>query len=156
MIRNNTVRRNGWPTDPYRANGWLWDAGIGIHASPDVEVYGNTLNENFNGIVAIQQPRERRRAIVRARPVGSSYRTCTSTTTSSISARRRRRTATVEASGAANDAGDTAIFTSRNNRWVRNTYYTGTNARPFAWMNGFRTAAEWRAYGQDATGSFNP
>jgi hypothetical protein len=59
-------------------------------------------------------------------------------------------------SGAANDLGDTATFLTRNNRWVNNTYYLGTNARPFAWMNGVRTAAEWSAYKQDATGSFNP
>ena len=57
VIRNNTVRRNGNATDPYRGNGWLWDAGIGIHASPDVEIYGNTVEGNFNGIVAIQQNR---------------------------------------------------------------------------------------------------
>ena len=60
------------------------------------------------------------------------------------------------ASGAANDLGDTATFLTRNNRWVNNAYYVGTNARPFAWMNGVRTATEWRAYNQDATGAFNP
>jgi len=54
------------------------------------------------------------------------------------------------------DVGSTAIFTSRNNRWVHNTYYLGTNAAPFEFSNGTRSAAQWRGYGQDATGLFNP
>jgi hypothetical protein len=53
-IRNNTVRRNG--TDP--STNWLWGAGIRIHASPNVEVYGNTVQDNANGIVVIQQAPE--------------------------------------------------------------------------------------------------
>ena len=31
----------------------------------------------------------------------------------------------------------------------RNQYQLGTNAFPFAWMNGERTPLEWRQYGQD-------
>ena len=143
------MSRNGWPSDPYRANGWGWDAGIGIHASSDVEVYGNTLVENFNGIAIVQQRRDATTGDVYAPTGGTSCRTCTCTTTRSTSAtaatRGRRRT------WATRD-----VFTSRNNRWVNNTYYVGTNARPFAWMNGVRTATEWRAYNQDATGAFNP
>ena len=157
-VYNNQVNRNGWPTDPYRPNGWLWDAGIGIHASPDVEVYGNTLTENFQGIVIIQQPRNV--------STGDSYAPSGGFIAQNIYVHDNivyQRTfgganggdGSVGA-GAANDAGDTATFTSRNNRWANNTYYLGTNTRPFAWMNGYRTAAEWRAYGQDVTGSFNP
>jgi parallel beta-helix repeat protein len=153
-VFNNTVSGNGWPTDPYRANGWLWDAGIGIHASPNVEVYGNTLNENFQGIVIIQQPRNT--------STGDAYAPAGGFIAQNIYVHDNiiyQRVAGGDGSaggGAVTDAGDTAIFTSRNNRWVRNTYYLGTNARPFAWMGGWRTAAEWRAYGQDGTGSFNP
>ena len=157
-IFNNIVTGNGWPTDPYRPNGWLWDAGIGIHASPDVEVYGNTLTENFQGIVIAQQPRNT--------STGDSYAPAGGFIAQNVYVHDNtiyQRTFGgpnggdgSAASGAANDAGDLATFTSRNNRWVNNTYYLGTNPRPFAWMNGFRTAAEWRAYGQDVTGSFNP
>ena len=51
-------------------------------------------------------------------------------------------------------AGNTALFTSRNNRFVNNRYTLGTNPRPFAWNFGTRTEAEWRSYGQDTGGVF--
>ena len=51
VIRNNTVRRNGFQ-DP---RGWYWRAGILIAASSDVEIYDNTVEDNANGIVGIQQ-----------------------------------------------------------------------------------------------------
>jgi hypothetical protein len=157
IIRNNTVRRNGWPTDPYRANGWLWDAGIGIHASAGVEVYGNILDENFNGIVIIQQPRDVAHGDVYA-PTGGYIAQNNYIHDNTIYQRTPAPGGDGGASGAATDIiGGDALFTSRNNRWVNNTYYLGTtNVRPFAWMNGFRTAAEWKAFGQDASGSFNP
>jgi parallel beta-helix repeat protein len=155
VIRNNMVRRNGWPTDPYRANGWLWDAGIGVHASSDVEIYGNTLDENFNGIVAIQQPRGTAMGDTPS-PYGAYVAQNMYVHDNTIYQRTPAAGGDGSGSGGVQDALDTSIFTSRNNRWVRNTYYLGTNARPFAWMDGWRTAAEWRAYGQDVAGSFNP
>lgn len=155
VIRNNQVSRNGWPTDSYRANGWLWDAGIGVHASSDVEVYGNTLTENFNGIVGIQQPRCQTCSPPDAGAPAGGY-LLQNLYVHDNTIYQRTGCADGCASGAANDAGDLATFTSRNNRFVRNTYYLGSNPRPFAWMNGYRTAAEWRGYGQDVTGVFNP
>jgi parallel beta-helix repeat protein len=149
IIRNNSVNGNGWPVDPYRGNGWLWDAGIGVHASSDVEVYGNTLKENFNGIVAIQQNRG-------SGPYGPYLVQNLYVHDNTVYQRTRPSSGDGGASGAVQDVSDTSLFTSRNNRWVNNTYYLGTNPRPFAWMNGWHTAAEWRAYGQDATGSSNP
>jgi hypothetical protein len=47
------------------------------------------------------------------------------------------------------------MFTSRNNRFVANTYYLGTNPYPFAWQFGVRTEAQWKSYGMDAGGTFN-
>jgi Right handed beta helix region len=52
VIRNNQVYRNG-----YVADGWYWDAGITVHASFNVEVYGNRLSGNYNGITGVQQDR---------------------------------------------------------------------------------------------------
>ena len=135
--------------DPYRANGWLWDAGIGIHESNGVEVYGNTLTENFNGIAIIQQRRDSTTGDVYA-PTGGYFAQNVYVHDNTVYQRNGGD------SGAANDLGDTATFLTRNNRWANNTYYIGTNARPFAWMNGVRTASEWSAYNQDVTGSFNP
>ena len=52
VIRYNQVYRNG-----YVANGWYWDAGINVNASFNVEVYGNRLSGNYNGITGVQQDR---------------------------------------------------------------------------------------------------
>ena len=60
VIRGNTVRRNGLHN--YNApnrNGcsWLWGGGITIPSSFNVEIYGNTLDGNCNGITGTQQDR---------------------------------------------------------------------------------------------------
>jgi parallel beta-helix repeat protein len=144
IVRNNAVKNNGWLVDPFRSNGWGWDAGIGIHSSPDVEVYGNTLTENLKGIVATQQNRG-------SGPYGPYILQNLNVHDNVV----YQRTSGY-AGAALQDVGDTAIFTSRNNRWTRNTYYLGTNPAPFEWSNGNRTAAQWRGYGQDGTGVFNP
>jgi parallel beta-helix repeat protein len=136
VIRNNMVRRNG----AARAGQWLYGAGILVAASPDVEVYGNTVSDNANGICAIQQnrgiggygPHEIENLYVHDNTV----------------------TMKQGYTGLAQDIGDTTYFTARNNRWRNNTYFLST-ARPFAWMNGGRTEAEWKSYGQDTTGVFN-
>jgi parallel beta-helix repeat protein len=52
VIRNNRIYDNG-----YVASGWYWDGGVTIEASFDVEVYGNRLSGNYNGITGVQQDR---------------------------------------------------------------------------------------------------
>jgi len=52
VIRYNKIYRNG-----IRAAGWYWDAGILVNASFNVEVYGNRLSGNYNGITGVQQDR---------------------------------------------------------------------------------------------------
>jgi hypothetical protein len=52
VIRNNKVYGNG-----HAANCWYWDAGILVYASFNVEVYGNRLSGNYNGITGVQQNR---------------------------------------------------------------------------------------------------
>lgn len=52
VIRNNRVYRNG-----IRAKGWYWDGGITVASSPNVEVSGNRLSGNYNGITGTQQDR---------------------------------------------------------------------------------------------------
>ena len=150
VIRNNQVARNGWPTDPYRGNGWGWDAGIGVHASPNVEVYGNTLTENFNGIVGLQQARG-------SGTLGSYVLENLHVHDNTVYQRVAPSNADGGFAGAiVQDIGDTSYFTSRNNRWANNTYFIGGNPWPFAWMNGIRTASQWQSFGNDVTGTFNP
>jgi parallel beta-helix repeat protein len=60
VVRNNTVRRNGLHN--YNAPGrngcpWLFGGGITVASSFNVEIYGNTLEGNCNGITGTQQDR---------------------------------------------------------------------------------------------------
>jgi hypothetical protein len=145
IIRNNTVRRNGLGDS--RRTSWLWGAGIGIHASggSGVEIYGNVLEGNAHGIALLQQARGTGR--LGAYLVQNVYVHDNTVTLGAGS---------LTGAGGVQDIGDLTFFTGRNNRFVHNTYILGGKANPFAWMNGWPTAAGWRGYGQDLTGSFTP
>jgi hypothetical protein len=52
VVRHNRVYRNG-----LRASSWYWDGGITVASSFNVEVYGNRLSGNYNGITGTQQDR---------------------------------------------------------------------------------------------------
>jgi hypothetical protein len=52
VIRYNQVHRNG-----LQAKGWYWGGGITVASSFNVEVYGNRLSGNYNGITGTQQDR---------------------------------------------------------------------------------------------------
>lgn len=149
VIRNNVGRRNGLRDS--RRNAWPWGACIGIHSSggTGLEVYGNTCEGNAHGIALIQQLR------------GTSY---PNEPTSGIDPEMYVKNVWVHdnvvvcgpgslsVAAAVQDAGSTAIFTSRYNRFTGNRYtLTGCSAQPHAWMNAWRTGVEWRGYGQDAT-----
>ena len=126
-ILNNTVTDNGW-FDPRNRYGFLWNAGIGIHASPDVEVYGNTVSGNYAGVVAIEQNRQRDPAsygphIVQNLNVHDNIITQTNLP--------RTATELSVAAGAATDIpGNSVLFVSHNNRFSSNTYYLGTKPPP--------------------------
>jgi parallel beta-helix repeat protein len=53
IIRNNVVRRNGLG----RKRASVYDAGILVAHSSNVEVYGNVVEDNWNGIGVLQQNR---------------------------------------------------------------------------------------------------
>jgi parallel beta-helix repeat protein len=151
-IFNNTVTNNGW-FDPRNRYNFIWNAGIGIHASTDVEVYGNTVSGNYAGVVAIEQNRSKDPADFGPHVVQNLY-----VHDNIITQETLPRTAgelSVGAGIATDIPGNTAIFTSRNNRYVGNTYNLGQNLHPFAWEFGVRTEAEWKSYGQDVVGIFN-
>lgn len=141
VIRNNEIRGNGMQAP----SGWLWGAGIQIAASggTGVEVYGNTLSGNQNGIGLLQQNRG-----------SGTYGTHlvqnvnVHDNTVDLSARG--------GNGVVQDIGDNAVFTSRNNRFTHNSYVLGTSKSVLAWMNGWHTPSEWQSYGQDLTGTFAP
>ena len=131
-IFNNTVTNNGW-FDPRNRYTWLWNAGIGVHASPDVEIYGNTVSGNYAGIVAIEQ--NRRRDPAEFGPHVVQNLDVRDNTITQTNLPRTQSELSVAAGIVTDIAGNTSIFTGRNNRFSNNTYNLGQNILPFAWMN---------------------
>lgn len=130
VIKNNLVVHNGssW-------NAWAWNAGIQIAGSSDVEIYGNQVLDNSNGISLLQQNRYGEWApgvrninvhdnIVRTKGI----------------------------TGFVQDTGENVFNGSRNVKFSNNTYVGGTYL--FAWNNQDLGPAQWQATGNDATGSF--
>ena len=139
VVRNNTVRGNGYNES------WLNGAGIEVNSSPDVEVYGNTLSGNRNGIIAMEGNRgtgDYGPYIVRNLHVHDND-------------------VDVSAGGATGVAiyGSGTSFnvfsSTRLNRFVKNTYRLGTNPEPFTWNDGRIDDSRWRALGMDVTGNFH-
>lgn len=52
VIRNNTIKNNAHGEQ----RGWVWGSGIQVRG-PNVQIYGNTLQDNNNGIVLIENER---------------------------------------------------------------------------------------------------
>ncbi|MQA28773.1 MAG: right-handed parallel beta-helix repeat-containing protein [Luteitalea sp.] len=135
VIRHNIVRRNG-----FGFPAWIWGAGILIAASRDVEVHGNTVEDNADGIGAVQQSR------------GSGkygpYQI------SNLWVHDNTVTMAEGWTGLVEDVGDPSYFTSRNNRFERNRYNLGSAGVYFTWMNADRSETQWKSYRQDVSGTF--
>ena len=105
LIRANTVVGNGRADNP-----WLWGAGILVAASDGVEVTGNVVRANGNGIAGIQQNR------------GSGLYG------PHLLSNLWVHDNTVDASGGSGvvqDSGDGAAW-ARNNRFERNAFLNGS------------------------------
>jgi parallel beta-helix repeat protein len=136
VIRNNTVTSNG-------GNGSIARAGILVSASSGVEVYGNTLSDNSNGVIGLQANRGTAPAQYDAGPllVQNLY-----VHDNQISMNRGL-------TGLVDQVGDGGIFT-RNNRFEHNTYSVSLLSRPFSGQGGSLTPAQWQAAGFDLTSIF--
>jgi hypothetical protein len=138
-IRNNFVARNGGGSP----TGWLWGSGILISESPDVEVYGNTVVDNANGICAKQQ--------VRGEEVWYGPHD-----QHNLYAHHNIVRMSKGGSGVAQDiAGGDVYFTAEKaNRFDYNTYHLGSLGYPFWWSNTLNNETAWRSAGQDLNGTF--
>jgi parallel beta-helix repeat protein len=125
-IRNNTITQNG-----YDRGDWLWGSGIQIASSggTGIDIYGNTLDGNANAIGLIQQNR------------GSGNQG--TYLVQNVRVHDNVIKLSSGHSGAVQDVGSNAIFTSRNNRFDHNTYTLGSVSKPFYWNNGARAWSEW-------------
>jgi parallel beta-helix repeat protein len=135
VIRNNVVKRNGFG----RAGNWLYGAGILVGHSPNVEVYGNRVVDNYNGIVGIQQDR--------GSGAFGPYELRNLYVHDNVIKMGRGRT------GVGQTLKSDDVFTRWNNRFERNIYHL---ASPYAfnWMMHELRKRQWRAYGNDTDGRF--
>ena len=134
IIRRNIVRRNGTGFGVS-----LWGAGILVAASggSGLDIYDNLLEYNEDGITLIQQPRPE---------FGGPHYVQNVYAHNNIV-----RQNTGVAAGYMDDVGDQAIWTSRNNRFEANTYFTQGDTNKFArnYVE-FNSFAVWQAAGEDS------
>lgn len=172
VIRDNVIRRNGL-THPNVAIGgkqcFIPDAGIFIAASSNVQVYGNYLEGNADGICGLQQDRtsdettfgeaagsyQVRGLSVHDNTLASA---ATGTAATGISA-DYLPTNVVDETGTYSGAGHPVetrqpAGSGYNNHFQCNRYYTGdgTAGNSFWQFTGYATFAQWQALGHD-TGS---
>ncbi|MEV0285456.1 MULTISPECIES: right-handed parallel beta-helix repeat-containing protein [unclassified Kribbella] len=142
VIRSNEISGNG-----RRHSGWAWEAGIQIQSSGGtglIEVVGNDLSGNANGIALIESggragedpaphgPHVVRNVWVHGNRVAMSAGQLT---------------------GAVQDIGDTAVYTSNNNRFEANTYVVPSLDDPlFTWNDTDLSWPAWRTTGNDKHG----
>ena len=129
VITDNEVRSNGFGFDA-----WLWGAGIAVSTSVNVEIYGNVVEGNADGIVAIEQDRS---------DAPASYGPLSLT---NLAVYENVITGNGGWSGIGQDVGSNDVFTSANNRFYDNAFdQEGTH---FFWLNDPRTYEEWVGFGQ--------
>ena len=135
IIRNNTIKRNGFGFD-----GWIWGGGIQISTSKDVEVYGNTLEDNKVGISVVAQVR------------GGDY----ATTNISVHDNTVTQRSGTPAGAAADIPSSRAVYYA-GIKFLRNTYSVRSgNQNNFEWADGGgRSWTQWKGYGLDTSGTLN-
>jgi hypothetical protein len=134
-IHDNTVTGNG-----FKEPGGVDGGGIEVMASPNVEIYGNTVSANRDGIVLTQFPRGS--GAPGPHEINDVY------VHNNVIKQSQGYTGLIQGMG------DDSYFTSRNNRFQANTYYLGTNPDYFQWMDAPRTSDQWIAFGEDRTATF--
>jgi parallel beta-helix repeat protein len=130
VIRNNVVEGNG-----FGWTGWVDGAGILVNTSPNVEVYGNTVRNNNDGIAGIHASR------------GSGnygpYQLKNLWVHDNVIVMQ------VGETGVVTNTSDPVFSTAWNNRFDYNTYTLGSADKYYAWDPWYMTTTQWRATGQD-------
>jgi hypothetical protein len=141
-IRNNTLRYNGTGRHfPY----WTTGAGIEIVSSRNVEVYGNTLVDNWQGITALD---DHRGVGIHGPYTVINLDVHDNDVTTTFADEGGGRTGLIDYNS------QEAFSAAANNHFTANRYVLGPNRWPFTWMGELLDEAAWRAFGNDVTGSF--
>jgi parallel beta-helix repeat protein len=136
-IRNNTILRNGFD----RQGDWAYGAGILVAHSPDVAVYANSVEDNHNGILGIQQ--DRGRGAYGVHVLENLH----------VHGNRIVQRSGQWAAGVAQDVDDRRVF-ARDLRFESNRYVLVGESRWFAWDDREHDAFAWKTFGHDTTGKF--
>jgi parallel beta-helix repeat protein len=128
LITGNTLTGNGVTT----ARGGIW-----VDNSANVEISANTLSGNGDGIKLRQVSRP----------------DLPSRVLSNVWVHDNKVDISRGTNGLVQYVGDNSYFTSRNNRFTRNSY-TLVPSAPFAWKSAALNETQWKAAGQDMTGTF--
>jgi hypothetical protein len=142
VIANNQLVGNG----TNGGSGTLANPGILMNDSQNVEMYGNYLSGNHNGIGMTQTDR------------GST--SLGPLVTQNVYVHDNTLVGTGR-TGLVQWVSDGSYYTSKNNRFLHNSYDTGCDSTPFIWQDPQNaasyapvTVARWKADGQDANGAF--
>lgn len=163
-ITNNTVTNNGMPSSPGGGQklGWMWDAGIQLResgattvASP-IMISGNIVSNNYNGISLLESPAS---GCTNTSLGEGKYGSCH---IQNVTVQNNTITMGQGATGGAEDGAGSAIFISRNNKWIGNVYHVSNLTHPndghaygwFAWNDQWPDWSGWKGYGNDTTGNF--
>jgi parallel beta-helix repeat protein len=132
VIRDNVVYGNG-----FAQSIWLWGAGILVAGSSGVEITGNTVYDNADGIAGIQQFREGEDGLWKLE---------------NLNVHDNVVTMRYGQSGVVEDMGDPGVFLDRNIRFDNNAYIGATHDA-FAWDGHNLTWTRWVEAGQDTNGT---
>jgi hypothetical protein len=143
-IHNNTVRGNGFGS----GGPWMEGAGIHVDSSANVEIYANDVEDNYDGIGAME------RGGRTVGPYGLPETRNLYVHDNTIKTHGR-------AAGLIQTIGDASYWTSKNNRFVHNSYFV-CNSAPFAWqastgstVYAYLALTQWQATGNDTAGSYS-
>jgi hypothetical protein len=131
VIRYNTIIDDGFvPSE----TGMDWGAAIYNNSSSNVDVYGNTITNCMNGIVAVQYSDSSSSYVVQ------NFYVHDNVVTQEVGI----------AAGISSLVGNNDIYSSLNNRFESNSYtLPSTSALAFYWMNKKIDEKSWNNYNQD-------
>jgi parallel beta-helix repeat protein len=154
LIANNDLADNG----PSLSPDFYSSGNIVVAASPNIEVYGNRVIGR-NGIGVVQQSRTSPCDYRGSPTYPDGTPVCIGGTNSAhdiyVHDNDVMETGGGGVAGLNQDIGDSSYFTSKNIRFVHNTYHLpNLMGVYFIWRNTIIDVASWQAAGQDATGTF--